>query len=194
MAAYLLRFAAPRGCALVVEPGIPRCGQYLSHMRAAFLETGMDIAAPCFAAAPCPMHGGKRGEKWCHFAFDTQGAPAALQALSIAAKLPKERAVLSFLLASKNAGDAVAPTPSSASIRLVSDMFRLPDGNFARYACGEAGLILVRGKKEIIENKNSGMAILPTRDMMHGMDKKTGAVIVDLPEHIRAMDNNRRAS
>ena len=44
---------------------------------------------------------GKRGGKWCNFAFSTDDAPASLKKLSEAAHLPKERAVLSFVLAVK---------------------------------------------------------------------------------------------
>jgi hypothetical protein len=48
---------------------------------------------------PAGQDSGRGASKWCHFAFDTRDAPAALLRLSAAAGLSKDRATLSFLLA-----------------------------------------------------------------------------------------------
>ncbi|MDR1654462.1 MAG: rRNA methyltransferase, partial [Treponema sp.] len=125
-----VRFLSPlldrEGSVLVVEPGVPRSGEFTAALRMAFLEAGRYPLAPCAHSAACPLPGIKRqnrspehGEvkaplrkwshvtpkwsqvtpKWCHFAFTTGDAPAALRKLSAAAGLPKDRAALSFLFA-----------------------------------------------------------------------------------------------
>jgi hypothetical protein len=103
--------AAPAGAVLVVEPGVPRAGEFIAALRDSLAGLGYGPAAPCPHTGPCPLPGGRtapaRGggthgsgtkRRWCHFAFDTGGAPPALLKLSAAAGLPKERAALSFLL------------------------------------------------------------------------------------------------
>ncbi|MDR1046403.1 MAG: rRNA methyltransferase [Treponema sp.] len=125
-----VRFLSPlldrEGSVLVVEPGVPRSGEFIAALRTAFLEAGRYPLAPCVHSAACPLPGNRRqstspghGEidaslrksshamskwchvtpKWCHFAFATDDAPAALRKLSAAAGLPKDRATLSFLFA-----------------------------------------------------------------------------------------------
>jgi hypothetical protein len=114
--------ASPNGAVLVVEPGIPRSGEFIACLRTALLERGRPPLAPCTHTGSCPFPGGMRflngdrpsagektaargrrtaGEKqkWCHFAFDAADAPRQLRELSAAAGLPKERVDLSFLFA-----------------------------------------------------------------------------------------------
>jgi hypothetical protein len=123
----LSALASPGGTIFVVEPGVPRSGEFIACLRAALMERGRLPLAPCTHTGPCPFPGGKTAEgtrpptgdhlsgsgkaatsrrrqggekqKWCHFAFDTTDAPRQLRELSVAAGLPKERAALSFLLA-----------------------------------------------------------------------------------------------
>ncbi|MCL2609545.1 MAG: small ribosomal subunit Rsm22 family protein, partial [Treponema sp.] len=96
--ARLLAAHADRNAAiLVVEPGFPRCGEFLGLLRRALLESGHTALAPCPHDGHCPMLETPGTKRWCHFAFDTEDAPAKLKQLSLAAKLPKERAVASFL-------------------------------------------------------------------------------------------------
>ena len=86
---------------LLVEPGVPKAARTLSLLRTRFIKDGRTIAAPCPHAEECPMSGFKAytgsKNKWCNFAFSTEDAPARLQKLSTLAKLPKERATLSFI-------------------------------------------------------------------------------------------------
>jgi hypothetical protein len=125
--ALLASQAGKNGRILVVEPGIPRSGQFIALLRGALARLGRPPLAPCPHDGPCPFPGPAKGPgprqvphgpprrrggppaaedpgvrgaaKWCHFAFGTPDAPAALRRLSAAAGLPKERATLSFLLA-----------------------------------------------------------------------------------------------
>lgn len=89
---------------LVVEPGIPRSGEFITGLRSTLARDGFKIYAPCLHMEACPFPGGMlkgKKAKWCHFPFDTDDAPQKLQKLSDSAGIPKERAVLSFLYAGK---------------------------------------------------------------------------------------------
>ena len=86
------------GRILIVEPGVPKTARFVSLMRDALMRRNYMPLSPCTHCADCPMDG-KRGGKWCNFAFSTEDAPAELRKLSERAQLPKERAVLSFVAA-----------------------------------------------------------------------------------------------
>jgi hypothetical protein len=102
-ARFLSSLTAADGSLLIVEPGVPRSGEFIAALRTALLDRGRPPAAPCPHGETCPCPGGagsaRPGGKgrWCHFAFDTAGAAGALRKLSAAAGIPKERAALSFL-------------------------------------------------------------------------------------------------
>jgi len=85
---------------LLVEPGDPKSARFVSLMRDALMRKDFYPLSPCPHFGNCPMEG-KKGGKWCNFAFSTEDAPAALLKLSEKAGLPKERAVLSFVLSQK---------------------------------------------------------------------------------------------
>ena len=115
---------------LLVEPGVPKAARTLSLLRTRYIKDGRTIAAPCPHAGDCPMSGFKAytgsKNKWCNFAFSTEDAPARLQKLSVAAKLPKERATLSFMavenarwLSARGAGVSKPPyEPTSAVVSI----------------------------------------------------------------------------
>ena len=157
---------------LLVEPGVPKAARTLSLLRTRFIKDGRTIAAPCPHAEECPMSGFKAytgsKNKWCNFAFSTEDAPAKLQKLSVAAKLPKERATLSFVAVSRwlsspegvskpqlhetssnNGGfdtrlSAHSTTVSTIDLRIASDKLRLPNYMCGYYACTRFGLALVK--------------------------------------------------
>lgn len=99
----LLSYASERAAVLIAEPGIPVAAHFVSLARAELLARGFTVCAPCPHGGNCPMNGlhartgGKT--KWCNFAMTTEDAPAALKALSNAAGIAKNRAVISFILA-----------------------------------------------------------------------------------------------
>ncbi len=106
----LKTYATPAANFLLVEPGVPKASRTLSLLRSRFLSLRKNVLSPCPHAGDCPMNGFKAytgsQNKWCNFAFSTEDAPAKLQKLSENAKLPKERATLSFLAVnSKVIGD-----------------------------------------------------------------------------------------
>jgi hypothetical protein len=135
-ARFLSSLTAEDGSLLIVEPGVPRSGEFTAALRASLLERGRRPVAPCPHAGICPCPGGlnvpagvsadpgHRGAsvrpggkgRWCHFAFETKDAAPALLKLSAAAGLPKERAVLSFLYCGPAlpAGDHKTAAPVSA--------------------------------------------------------------------------------
>jgi hypothetical protein len=162
---------------LVVEPGVPRCGEFIALLRDSFTGSGLPPLSPCLHSGPCPLPGGGKA-KWCHFVCNTDDAPAALQKLSAAAGLPKERAALSFLLAGQAEGGKV-PGEKALSVRIITDAFLLPGGNFGRYGCSERGLILVRGKKPKIDALVSGSLAEPEFKEPPEQDAKSGALVAE---------------
>ena len=80
--------------------------------------------------------------KWCNFAFSTEDAPARLQKLSAAAKLPKERAVLSFISLVKGDAGRAEGDAKELLLRINSDPFRLPKNRSGFYCCSRLGLTL----------------------------------------------------
>lgn len=141
---------------LLVEPGVPKSARFVSLMRDAFIRRGLVALAPCPHQQSCPMDGRRAGQggangKWCNFAFETDDAPKKLLALSASAGIPKERAVLSFVLAGA-ARESFASPKSGGLLRVASDIIRLPperEGQKPRvghYACSEQGLVLALSK------------------------------------------------
>jgi hypothetical protein len=195
-ARMIASLAAEKGSVLVVEPGVPRAGKFITGLRRSLSALGRKPAAPCPHAGTCPFPGGKEPggksggpvkNRWCHFAFETGDAPPALLKLSAAAGIPKERAVLSFLLAGPVSsglnGEAPAASPLSA-VRIISDPFPVSPGTpgpaFGRYGCCEKGLVLVRGNQQAINQCGSGTLVeLPVKTPAK-QDPKSGALILDL--------------
>jgi len=170
--------ALKNGAILTVEPGVPQSGKFISFLRAAFLELGRPPVSPCPHTEICPCNGKK---KWCHFAFAAVDAPKELLRLSAAAKIPKERLVFSYLLtgsASKTKAGA-ENSQKNQKVRIISDAFPLPDGCFGCYGCCLQGLVLVTGRKSVIDKIISGSVI----DSFLNTDKrdaKSGALILEI--------------
>jgi len=187
-AGLLAKHGAASAAFLTVEPGFPRCGEFISLLRGELLKRGFPPVSPCPHCAACPFPGGmsKTGKnRWCHFAFETEDAPAALHRLSQAAGLPKERAVLSFLLAGASdvkqaaarAGEGLSPAVSAT--RIISDSFPLPQSRFGRYGCSQQGLVLLAGAKELIEKTASG-SLVQAAVSKDKKDPKSGALLAQL--------------
>jgi len=174
------------GSVLVVEPGIPRSGEFISLLRSILLKENRFPLSPCTHYGPCPMPGHKNS-RWCHFAFDTEDAPAELHKLSAAAKIPKERAVLSFLFAGpkaekKSKSDKPEETGNFKSkVRVISDSFRLHAEKFGRYGCCDRGLVLVTASGAGINSSPSGA--LEELTLSGLKDEKSGALIAEKINH-----------
>lgn len=160
----------------IAEPGDPRSARLISLMRDCFMRRGFFPVSPCTHCAQCPMDG-KKGGKWCNFAFKTDDAPSELKKLSEKAELPKERAVLSFLAVQKSDGESKKGGAQSILLRIASDPIKLPGGRTGYYACSEQGLILAVSSTAL----SSGELIsarLPGRPLR--IDAKSGAQILEL--------------
>ncbi|GMO48438.1 MAG: small ribosomal subunit Rsm22 family protein [Termitinemataceae bacterium] len=183
---HLSSFAAPDAFIFVAEPGIPRCAQFLSLLRSAFIERDT-ILSPCTHELFCPQHGGKRGAKWCHFAFSVPDVPKKLLSLSRDAKLSKERIAISFLLVQSGRKADSSGTGGSGSkglrVRITSDPFKTgyTKNGIAlsgRYGCSPYGLVLVCGTQQQIASIENGKCISVANIDLKQKDKKSGALKV----------------
>lgn len=172
------------GAILLIEPGVRDAGRFLSRIREAALVRGWAVPAPCPHGEKCPMPG-LRSTPWCHFTFPTGDSPAWLSRLSHKAKLPKDRASLSFLLLVRGENPPVrfkpARTPGQGAgvIRVVSEGFDLPNGRRGRYGCSEKGLILLENKRTEPSPVPGSQVVVrwPTKDKR---DAKSGGLVVPL--------------
>jgi len=212
VALFMHNQAKLEACILTVEPGVPQSGHFISFLRSAFLELNRPPLSPCPHSEACPMPGGKaaygkttcgkaacgkavnKKERWCHFAFATTDAPKELHRLSAAAGIPKERLVLSYLLAGAQKQEQKAAqkqTQKAEKVRVISDAFALPNNKFGRYGCCSDGLVLLTGDKLRIEKIASG-ELVPKSIAVDGAvnaavsaadsarDSKSGALIMEL--------------
>ena len=124
MQRILMRCLQPKASVLLIEPGIPLAGEFLSLVREQLLENGFSVEMPCPHHQTCCFpHRPTSGisskipiahHKWCHFTFETTDSPKSLLKLSEAAKLGKERASLSFLFCTIGTQQDI-PVANSAS-------------------------------------------------------------------------------
>ena len=141
------RLLRPGGRILLIEPGVRLAARRLYQLREAGIAGGFVPRAPCPHAGACPLPA-TRQSAWCHFNFDTAGAPAWLHDLSRRADLSKAKASLSCLLLAPRpdggeaAGDARA-TDGRVDLRIIYEAFDLPGGGTGQYACSRHGLVLV---------------------------------------------------
>lgn len=164
---------------LSVEPGDPRSARLISLMRDAFIRKNFIPVAPCCHCAACPMDG-KKGGKWCNFAFTADDAPEELKRISEKAGLAKERAVLSFVAVEyKEVKHDRNPADDSSllTLRIASDPIKLPGQRTGYYACSSKGLILAITDHKLFSgeeiNVNSPTKPMPT-------DTKSGAYILNI--------------
>lgn len=190
----LQRYCEKNAGVILVEPGVPKAARTLSLLRTRYIKDGRTIAAPCPHAGDCPMSGFKAytgsKNKWCNFAFTTEDAPHKLQKLSDMAKLPKERATLSFIAVEASASAVTEQSRSTGTtIRITSDKLRLPNYMCGYYGCSLYGLVLVT----LPDENNTRLPKPPFRPRSGDLiqvktktpdslpkDEKSGAVIIEL--------------
>lgn len=195
----LTRYGDKKTSYLVIEPGIPRSARFISLLRDTFIRKDMSITAPCSHCEICPMDGrllkgphmnktadSNRTGKWCNFAFPVKNAPEKLQKLSAAAKIPKERVVLSFVFATPAAEEskglvknerAAQKSDKTVLLRIASDPIRLSE-KIGFYACSKLGLVLYIPKKGQLTFSGDLVEVsLPKREPKK--DFKSGAIIIE---------------
>ncbi|UTC83959.1 small ribosomal subunit Rsm22 family protein [Treponema denticola] len=186
------------GAALIIEPGIPLAGEFVSALRKNFIEKKYKIISPCPHVEICPIPGKKTAEqknikypiasdKWCHFSFYADDAPPKLVELSEAARLEKTRASLSFIYC-KGEENKEKPGESKNEkkdflARISSEIIKLGDGKIGRYACSEKGFLLLTEKKgswsklkEYVDGSLIKIEDEKINRFFH--DRKTGALII----------------
>lgn len=170
---------------LFIEPGVPKASRTLSLLRERFIKAGKFVWAPCPHSVECPMNGFKAytgsSNKWCNFAFSTESAPAKLQKLSERAKLPKERATLSYLSIIPEDFRKIQSDETEVLLRVVSDSFKVPGAKQGFYACSKLGLTLIK----LVSEKNIVSGDLVKVEIKKSLgdfdiDQKSGAKIITL--------------
>jgi ribosomal protein RSM22 (predicted rRNA methylase) len=202
-------YAGNDSAVLIIEPGVPRAGRFISLLRDALLRLDYVPESPCPHAGVCPFPGLRNG-KWCHFVFDTEDAPVKLHKLSEEAGLAKDRAALSFVYSRRkpksvvtssvfpenDIQSAVTLSPvdvvarmaglfPNLKVRITSDPIRLPDFYTGRYGCSELGMVLVSGTyqaADYLKECNSGSLIEVPRPERKNPDRdpKTDAIVIRL--------------
>lgn len=141
-------YASVKAKFLLIEPGVPKAARTLSLLRERFIKDSKIIKAPCPHAQDCPMNGFKAytgsQNKWCNFAFSTDSAPEKLLKLSERAKLPKERATLTYLAVVPGVNAESEKKNKDVLLRIASDSFKIPGAKSGFYACSCLGLTLVK--------------------------------------------------
>lgn len=171
---------------LVVEPGDPHSARLVSLMRDAFIRRGFEPSSPCPHSKTCPMQGRTSSNpqgKWCNFAFETDDAPSSLLKFSKNANLPKERAVLSYVLAHRGLADKNKPTPQNDSLmlRVASDYIKLPEQHKSGYyCCSDIGLVLAIDITGVHPKNGDLLEIKKPDQKKLARDRKTGALIIGI--------------
>ncbi len=175
---------APSAALLLIEPGTRSSGRNLVRLREAALKRGWRVLAPCPHSETCPMPG-QRSTAWCHFNFQPHGIPFWLEKLSRRAKLPKERASLSFLLLVRGDDPPVRVAATAAVqgcegwVRVVSESFDLPEWQRGRYGCSERGLVMLQDSKGgAAEGPRPGDLVPVNWPESPRQDRKSGAWIL----------------
>lgn len=176
-ARIITRYLKDDGKLIVVEPGIPLAGRFISSFRSFLLDAKYNIYSPCTHHGSCPLPFDKfdknkkmenfctsaAHDKWCHFSFSVKDAPPNLLKLSASAKLEKNTASLSFIFAGlkprtlNNSSNNSSENNSLKSkkgcknlidIIITSHTIKLPYGKSGRYACSEKGFLLLSGNEK----------------------------------------------
>ncbi len=193
----LSSYAQSDSSILVIEPGVPRAGRFISLLRDSLIRLEYKPVSPCPHDGVCPFPGLRHG-KWCHFVFDTSDAPAKLHKLSDEAGLAKDRAALSFIYSRRTGavieeeagtGAAETSTPIAETqapseilsrisglfpdlkVRVTSDPIRLPEYHTGRYGCSERGMVMLTGTyqaADYLQTCHSGSLVgVPMPDRKH---------------------------
>ena len=188
------------GAALIIEPGIPLAGEFVSALRKNFIEKKYKIISPCPHVEICPIPGRKTAEqnnikypiasdKWCHFSFYADDAPPKLVELSEAARLEKTRASLSFIYCrgeeKKEKQADLENEKKDFLARISSEIIKLGDGKVGRYACSEKGFLLLtetKGARSKLKEYVDGSLIKIENEKINRFfhDRKTGALIIQV--------------
>ncbi len=105
VALVIALWAACDGVLALVEPGTPAGYRRILTARAALIDAGADILAPCPHAQACPLV----GEDWCHFSVRLPRSRD--HRLAKGAEVPFEDERFSYLIAARPTVAAIARMP-----------------------------------------------------------------------------------
>ena len=103
-------FTATRLAIVIVEPGTPRGYQAILEARAALIEKGAVIVAPCPHARACPL----TGADWCHFAARLERSRAHRLLKDATLAWEDEKYLVPDCRASARAGLSITHSPAAA--------------------------------------------------------------------------------
>ena len=178
----ILNYTKPNASVFIAEPAGPNTARFISLLRDGLLRKGFSITSPCPHENTCPMPGTKK-EKYCHFVLNGETAPEKLKKLSSKANLSKERASISFVAAYKNENILkLEEKEENLTLRICSDIIKLPQNQFGRYACCKNGLALIEGKSAFSLFSGDCISVKITQKKLESLkiDAKTGAKIIPL--------------
>lgn len=185
----------PDAQVLFIEPGTRLGGKTIMTLREAASAYGLKPLAPCPSVESCPL---LESRTWCHFTFDTQGAPTWLTKLSEAAHLQKDALSISMLLLGvtpeesspepevQASTSAAAPDSTAASsrkdvARIVSAPFAVPGlRGHGRYACTARGLALLEDAGSV---PSGALCDILWPETACAVDKKSEALIIPMYNH-----------
>lgn len=191
----ILKYVNKKGKILIIEPGIPLAGEFISYIRKYFLDQNYYIKIPCPHNGICPIPGTKivftgfnkklptAKKKWCHFSFSTDDAPLKLKELSKHINMEKQKAGLSFLFCIPSKTEHEKKEPDSLAVRITSELIKLDNGMIGKYACSEKGFLLLQEKNSLnakLKKCSHGALLnMELKKINYNLkDKKTGAFII----------------
>jgi ribosomal protein RSM22 (predicted rRNA methylase) len=137
----MLAAAAPDGVAIAIEPALRETARALHRVRAALLEGGAEVLAPCTHRAACPMLADERD--WCHEERPL-GLPERTGRLAHETGLRDDGGLcFAYLVLAHRPTAPVATAPGEAALRVVSHPSH-PKGKVELDACGADGLVPLR--------------------------------------------------
>ena len=188
---YAQKNSSTKQTVLIIEPGDPHSARLVSLMRDSLMRKNFYPVSPCPHFHACPMEGRTSSNphgKWCNFAFATEDAPTKLLSLSEKSFLSKDRAGLSYVLASNkeeakenlNKIKNEDSKNNSMELRIASDFIRLPElKKSGWYACSPLGLVLAVDMTNVRPKNGDLLKTKITElDKKLGEDKKSGAKII----------------
>lgn len=157
---------------LAVEPGTRLGGHIIMRLRRRATVEKLTVLAPCPHQKTCPL---QDRHTWCHFTFDSEGAPAWLTQLSAEAGLAKQGLSVSPLLLTLPLETAYAARTARLHARIISSPLAVPGlSGRARYACSAQGLLLLENAAELSCGDSLSLNVPQETEY----DRKSGARIV----------------
>ncbi|MBL0174184.1 MAG: methyltransferase domain-containing protein [Ignavibacteria bacterium] len=160
---WLASQLAERGAVVIIEPALRLAGRALLELRAAAVDAGWTVYAPCFRQSDCPAL--ERENDWCHDDV-LWTRPAWYAVLDEALGNVKHSLKYSFLVLNRHGatlGDALG---ASQPRRVVSDALH-EKGRTRAYLCGETGRFSCMRNTRDAGDANRDVDVMQRYDVVH---------------------------